>query len=167
LSFTVSGKKIVKSIQERILGLKALLKDTIKSHYPHKQVPSHIQFDHEKHQKFYLNQVERLNKQGLGPWVTRTKTTLLIKLLNFQNKSVGMQIEVPKLCELPNLMTNFNQLVMQEFKITKIFVCFDLPLSSLNRLQAESIHDLDNYLMAKSLQSSLQKTTGQGSELTS
>jgi hypothetical protein len=39
---------------------------------------------------------------------------------------------------------------MQEFKILKMFVCFDLPLSSLNRIQAEQISDLDNYLVAKS-----------------
>ena len=62
-----------------------------------------------------------------------------------------MQIKVTDLCDLPGLMTNFNQLVLREFEIQKIFMCFDLPLSTLNWPQAESINDLDNYLLAKSL----------------
>lgn len=73
---------------------------------------------------------------------------------------------MPKLCELPNLMTNFNQLVLQDFEIQKLYVCFDLPLSSLNRVQAESINDLDNYLMAKSLHSTSKKHEDSDHKLT-
>lgn len=39
-------------------------------------------------------------------------------------------------------------------------MCFDLPLSSLNRFQAESINDLENYLVAKSLHSTAKKEEG-------
>lgn len=82
--------------------------------------------------------------------------------MNFNNRSVALQIEVPNLKELPSIMNNFNQLVMAEYKILKMFICFDMPLSILNRIQVESISDLDNYLMAKSMsiqQSSEHKTT--------
>lgn len=63
-----------------------------------------------------------------------------------------MQIGVPNLNNLPNLLTNFNQLVLQEFEIQKVFFCFDMPLTKINKVQAQSINDLDNYLMAKSYQ---------------
>ena len=83
--------------------------------------------------------------------MTLDKDTIIIKLLNFSNRSLAMQIRVPDLCDLPGLMTNFNQLVLREFEILKMYMCFDLPLTTLNRIQAESISDLDNYLLAKSL----------------
>jgi len=136
-----------------------MLKTLIKNSYPKKEPPSYILNDSEKTLKFYLNQLEKLNKQSLGPFVTTLKDTLVIKLVNFSGKSVAMQLRVPNLCELPGLMTNFNQLVMQEFEILKLYVCFDMPLTSLNRVQAESINDLDNYLMATSLQGSIQKSS--------
>jgi hypothetical protein len=41
-------------------------------------------------------------------------------------------------------------LVLQEFEIQKVFFCFDLPLAKINKVQAQAINDLDNYLMAKS-----------------
>ena len=95
--------------------------------------PGHVN-DPEKILKFYLNQLEKLNKQNKGPWVTLDKDTILIKLLNFSNRSLAMQIRVPDLCELPSLMTNFNQLVLREFEIQKLYICFDLPLTTLNRI---------------------------------
>jgi len=81
-----------------------------------------------------MNQVQKMNANNRGPWVTQTKQTLIIKLVNYQGKSIGLQIAVPQLCNLPNLMTNFNQLVLQEFEIQKLFVCFDMPLSILNKV---------------------------------
>jgi len=41
---------------------------------------------------------------------------------------------------------------LQEFEIQKLFICFDLPLSILNKVQAQSISDIDRYLMVKSIQ---------------
>lgn len=79
----------------------------------------------------------------------------MVKLIHFQGKSVAFQIGVDRLGNLPNLMTNFNQLVLQEFVIQKIFICFDMPLSTINKVQAQSINDLDNYLMAKSIKSTI------------
>lgn len=36
-----------------------------------------------------------------------------------------------------------------------MFICFDMPLSNINKVQAQSINDLENYLMAKSIQSTI------------
>lgn len=174
LNFTLSGKKVIKSIQDRIISLKKQLAETIKQSYHHKW-PRQVHFngDTEKQMKFYLNQIAKLNKQNQGPFVTLKKQTLVVKLMNFNNRSVALQIEVPHLCDLPSIMNNFNQLVMQEFKILKFFICFDMPLSCLNRIQAESISDLDNYLMAKSIlptlnseESAKASTDKKGSEAT-
>lgn len=46
-------------------------------------------------------------------------------------------------------MSNFNQLVLQEFEIEKILICLDLPLSRINKIQAQNINDLDDYLIAR------------------
>ena len=64
---------------------------------------------------------------------------------------------MPELDNLPDLMSNFNQIVLQEFVIEKLFICFDMPLSILNKHQAQQINDLENYLMAKSIQSTIEK----------
>jgi len=52
--------------------------------------------------------VEKLNKSRLGPWITKSKKTIVVKLLNLMGKSVAIEIAIPKLYDLPNLMTNFN-----------------------------------------------------------
>ena len=39
-----------------------------------------------------------------------------------------------------------------------------MPLSTINKVQAQSINDLDNYLMAKSLQSTISKDISQNYE---
>jgi hypothetical protein len=31
-------------------------------------------------------------------------------------------------------MSNFNQIVLQDFIIDKFFICFDMPLSNINKL---------------------------------
>ena len=67
--------------------------------------------------------VEKNNRYNKGPWISQTKKSLVIKLLNFNGRSIAFQIAVPDLYNLPNLMTNFNQLVLREFVIEKIFVC--------------------------------------------
>lgn len=65
LSFSLSGKKVIKSIQDRIISLKQSLAETVRLAHPHKWPHTdHIQNEPEKHMKFYLNQIERLNKQG-------------------------------------------------------------------------------------------------------
>ena len=71
--------------------------------------------------------------------------------------------------KLPDLMSNFNQIVLQEFVIEKFFICFDMPLSILNKYQAQSINDLERYLKAESLQQTIEKhkSTGKSSEFTS
>ena len=73
---------------------------------------------------------------------------------------------MPELDKLPDLMSNFNQIVLQEFVIEKLYICFDMPLSVLNKHQAQQINDLENYLMAKSIQSTIEKhkTAGQREE---
>ena len=106
----------------------------------------------EKSLKFFLNQIEHNNKHGRGPWVTQTKQSLLVKLLNFNGKSIAFQLRIPQLHNLRNQMSNFNQLVLQEFEIEKIFICIDLPLSRINKIQAQNINDLDDYLIAKQIQ---------------
>ena len=90
---------------------------------------------------------------------------MLIKLLNFQGRSIGFQIAMPQLDNLPNQMSNFNQLVLQELEIEKIFICFDMPLSRINKPQASSIDDLDNYLIAKSIQPQVPLQTQQNALL--
>ena len=107
MSFVLSGKKVIKSIQDRILQLKHTLRDAIKNAYPNKYPPDFIRSDNDKTCKFFLNQIDKLNKSARGPWITLHKNTLLIKLLNFGGKSIAMQIAIPKLNDLPNLMTNF------------------------------------------------------------
>lgn len=56
-----------------------------------------------------------------------------MKIVNFGGRSLAVQIGMPSLNNLPNLMSNFNQLVLQEFEIQKFFMCFDLPLSRMNK----------------------------------
>lgn len=106
-------------------------------------------------QKYFLNMVEKNNRHNKGPWISQTKKSLVIKLLNFNGRSIAFQIAVPDLDNLPNLMTNFNQLVLREFIIEKIFVCFDVPLSKINSIQAQQI-DVENYLTAKKINSPYQ-----------
>ena len=57
-------------------------------------------------------------------------------------------------------MTNFNQLVLREFVIEKIFVCIDLPLSKINSIQAQQI-DVENYLTATKISSPYQQNFNQ------
>ena len=52
-------------------------------------IPEKIQNDPEKFQKYFLNQIEKNNNVGKGPWVTQTKQSLLVKLLNFNGKSIA------------------------------------------------------------------------------
>jgi len=156
LSFILSGKKIIKSIQSRFLQLKTLLAECVSKNNKY-QLPEQVQNHKDRIQKFYLNKIEALNKEkNKGPWITSMKKQLIFKIIEFRGKSVAIQIKVPDLNNLPNLMTNFNQLVLQEFEMTKIFICFDLPMSQINRVQAQTINDLDQYLMTKSLQGSIE-----------
>jgi len=57
LGFSFSGKKVIKSIQDRILKLKGMLRDVIKQNNPKSSssVPIQIMSDPEKSMKFYLN----------------------------------------------------------------------------------------------------------------
>jgi hypothetical protein len=76
-------------------------------HNPQINLPDHVTTE-DKKSKFYLNQIERLNKMNMGPWITKTKKSLIVKLIHLYGKSVAIQIGVPHLKNLPNLMTNFN-----------------------------------------------------------
>lgn len=62
---------------------------------PQAYPPDHIRDMPDKVQKFYMNQVKRQNAHKLGPWLTQTKQTLMVKLVNYQGKSIGLQIAVP------------------------------------------------------------------------
>jgi hypothetical protein len=136
ITFNINGKKLIKSIQDRILSLKSALKDVVQACHPEIQPPPHILYSQEKLLKFYLNNITKLNKNNQGPWITQTKKSILVKLCNYQDKSIAIQISMPELDNLPDLMSNFNQIVLQEFVIEKLFICFDMPLSALNKHQA-------------------------------
>jgi len=58
--------------------------------YPRLQAPQQVLYDNEKTMKFYLNQIDKLNKQNLGPFVTKSKNTIIIKLVNYNGRSVAM-----------------------------------------------------------------------------
>lgn len=136
ITFNINGKKLIKSIQDRILSLKSALKDMVQACHPEIQPPVHILYSQEKLLKFYLNNITKLNKNNQGPWITQTKKSIIVKLCNYQDKSIAIQISMPELDNLPDLMSNFNQIVLQEFVIEKLFICFDMPLSILNKHQA-------------------------------
>lgn len=83
ITFNINGKKLIKSIQDRILSLKRELADMVMMNHPEITPPVHILNNPEKIQKFYLNNINKLNKNNQGPWITQTKNTILVKLCNF------------------------------------------------------------------------------------
>lgn len=56
---------------------------------PNLMAPNHIQPDSERFEKFFLNQIDRLNNNQKGPWITKTKKSIIVKLIHFQGKSVA------------------------------------------------------------------------------
>ena len=63
-------------------------------------MPDHVRKDSERCQKYFLNSISKNNLVGIGPWVTKTKRSLLIKILNYNGKSVALQISIPDLNNL-------------------------------------------------------------------
>lgn len=55
LGIQLNGKKVIKSIQDRILKLKKLLKEEVQINYPNIKAPEHLLLNAEKTNKFYLN----------------------------------------------------------------------------------------------------------------
>ena len=54
------------------------------------QMPDHVRNDPERQQKYFLNSVAKNNGLGFGPWVTKTKRSLLVKIMNFAGKSMAL-----------------------------------------------------------------------------
>lgn len=46
-------------------------------------------------------------------------------------KSIGFELRMDSLSNLEMMMTNFNQIVLQNGVLNKYFVCFDLPVYQL------------------------------------
>eukprot|EP00347_Sterkiella_histriomuscorum_P023513 403334361 len=157
LHYQLQGKKIVKSIQQRITDYKELIQNQVQQkllqlthcddnckqftqdymgiNYPAQICPNHPRpVPLTNNFRFNLNMLRQLNEQGYGPFLERP-STLNCKMLNIP-KSVAIEFQYSKLPSIENFLTNFNQLVMQNGIINKIRVCFDLPMSKMLKDEA-------------------------------
>ena len=57
-----------------------------------------------------------------------------IKICNV-TKLIGVDMAMVNLAGIDNMMTNFNQIVIQEGIINKYYFCFDLPVHQLSTMQ--------------------------------
>lgn len=73
------------------------------------------------------------NKKNKGPWLRRPDE-IHIPIVNV-TKSVGFKMLMTNLASIDNMLTNFNQIVMQEGVIQKYFFSFDLPVHQLSSRQ--------------------------------
>lgn len=76
-----------------------------------------------------MAKIRKNNKKGEGPWLTRADT-IHTKAVNMY-KSIGFEVQMPGLAQIELMLTNFNQIVLQNGVINKYFVCFDLPVYQL------------------------------------
>ena len=77
-------------------------------------------------QKEILNMIRQRNKKQKGPYLRRPDN-MHIKICNV-TKSIGVDMSMVNLAGIDNMMTNFNQIVIQEGIINKYYFCFDLPV---------------------------------------
>lgn len=86
LNFNIQGKKLIKSIQDRILGLKEKLAQQVRNLMSQEAQQQNVK---SYSQKYFLNMVEKNNRHGYGPWLSQTKNSLVVKLLNFNGRSIA------------------------------------------------------------------------------
>ncbi|CDW78619.1 UNKNOWN [Stylonychia lemnae] len=144
LHYLLQGKKIVKSIQQRIIDYKEHIQKQVhqklnqlyrctprckyngqRCYYHQEQQPLTFNF------RYNMNIMNQMNQQGVGPFLLRTNN-LHCKMLNIP-KSVGVQFSFDNLPYIEQFLSNFNQLVLQNGIINKIIICFDLPLSKFSQ----------------------------------
>ena len=77
-------------------------------------------------QKEVLNCIRTRNKKQKGPFLRRPDS-MHIKVVNVY-KSMGFDMQMVNLAGIDNMMTNFNQIVIQEGIINKYYFSFDLPV---------------------------------------
>ena len=66
------------------------------------------------------------NKKNKGPYLRRSDQ-IHIPIVNVA-KSLGFKMMMSNLASIDNMLTNFNQIVMQEGIIQSFFFSFDLPV---------------------------------------
>ncbi len=111
----VDGKKIVKSVQDRLLEVKEYLHNQVLLVDPglkkkfYSQKPEDIA---KYNQKYILTQIKTRNKKGRGPYLRRPDS-LLAKMLQ-KKRSMAVKIVLDTLPGIETVMTNFNQIVIRE-----------------------------------------------------
>ena len=70
------------------------------------------------------------NKKNRGPFLRRSDQ-IHIPIVNV-TKSLGFKMRMETIATIDNILTNFNQIVMQEGVIQSFFLSFDLPVHQLS-----------------------------------
>ena len=73
--------------------------------------------------------IRKKNRSDQGPWLSRADT-IHAKALNMF-KSIGFEVKMEGLIQIELMMTNFNQIVMQNATVNKYYVSLDLPVYQL------------------------------------
>jgi hypothetical protein len=76
-----------------------------------------------------MQHIRKKNRKGEGPWLTRADT-IHSKAVNMY-KSIGFEVQMEGLSQIEMMMTNFNQIVLQNATLNKYFISFDLPVYQL------------------------------------
>lgn len=82
-----------------------------------------------KFRRLAMQKIRKKNRADKGPWLTRADT-IHAKAVNMY-KSVGFEVKMESLANIEMMLTNFNQIVLQNAVVNKYFVCFDLPVYQL------------------------------------
>lgn len=70
------------------------------------------------------------NKKGKGPWLRRPDS-LHAKMSNLK-RSAGVKFSMDTLPGIETVLSNFNQIVIRQVKISKYLFCFDLPVEQIS-----------------------------------
>ncbi|TNV85207.1 hypothetical protein FGO68_gene8034 [Halteria grandinella] len=155
LRYQLQGKKIVKSVQSRILDFKQAIAEAVIQrcisvgqncgcgyYCNHKDLAATAEKIHPSSMNMrpIHNLMDELDCLGIPtPFISRGHI-LHAKMMNM-TKSCAVQVKYQNLPNIEQFLTNFNQLVLQSGIIQKFFFSFDLPLSILKKdvTQAEII----------------------------
>ena len=85
---------------------------------------------HKRSQRSVIAQLRNMNRKKKGPFLPRPDY-IHIPLVNV-TKSLGFKMQMPTLANIDNMLTNFNQIVMQEGVIQSLFFSFDLPVHQIS-----------------------------------
>lgn len=120
LHYQLQGKKIIKSIQQRVIDYKEHLCEDFLKMGRNKHLATGVYDPSDKHsQRQVLYQLRKQNPN-------RIKDKLYVKMLNL-SKSMGLQVQFDSMKNIEQFLTNFNQIVLKEGKINKFSFCFDMP----------------------------------------